>query len=294
LTGDGQQSSIFRFFPDKARNAAFLQNEIQPLYWYCRGITAKPGVGEVYAEHPVDTASDGRKAPLLVLGRYGAGRTMFSAFDDSWRWRYYTGESVFDTYWVQQVRYLARGRKLGQRKLAFASLQPTYELGKQVRLNLRILDPTLVNQLPDQVRVDVLDADGQTVRHEMMIRQQGQNDVYTASFTADKMGSFTARLAAVAGGVDPVDIPLEVIVPRLELAQPQVDRATLSRLAAETLGQSVDAADAQKNLPPLIVSAAKIIPQRSGIPLWDAPLALGLFVGLITLEWIMRKVNGMV
>ena len=27
--------------------------------------------------------------------------------DDSWRWRYYTGESVFHTYWVQQLRYLA-------------------------------------------------------------------------------------------------------------------------------------------------------------------------------------------
>ena len=28
-----------------------------------------------------------------MLGRFGAGRTLFSAIDDSWRWRYYTGES---------------------------------------------------------------------------------------------------------------------------------------------------------------------------------------------------------
>ena len=91
-----------------------------------------------------------------------------------------------------------------------------------------------------------------------------------------------------------MDVPLEVIVPRLELAQPQVDRAMLSRLASETLGQAVNAADAQEKLPSTIASAAKIIPVRSGTPLWDAPLALALFVGLITFEWIVRKLNGMV
>ena len=56
-----------------------------------------------------------------MLGRFGAGRTLFSAIDDSWRWRFYTGESVFDTYWVQQLRYLARSKKLGQRKLDFTA-----------------------------------------------------------------------------------------------------------------------------------------------------------------------------
>jgi uncharacterized membrane protein len=295
VTRDGQQSGIFRFFPDKDRNDAFLRDEIQPIYWYCRGVTAKPGVGIVQAEHPVDTAPDGRKAPLMVLGRYGAGRTLFTAIDDSWRWRYYTGESVFDTYWVQQVRYLARGRKLGQRRLAFAAERPTYELGQQVRLTLRLLDPTLPSQLPDQIRVEVLDADGQPVRQETLMRQPGgQNDTYATSFTADRMGGFTARLAPVAGGIDSLDVPIEVISPRLELAQPQVDRATLSRLASETLGQVLNASEAQEKLPQLVPSAAKIIPVRSGTPLWDAPLALALFVVLITVEWIVRKLNGMV
>jgi uncharacterized membrane protein len=295
VTRDGQQSGIFRFFPDKARNDAFLRDEIQPIYWYCRGVTPKPGVGIVQAEHPVDTAPDGRKAPLMVLGRYGAGRTMFTAIDDSWRWRYYTGESVFDTYWVQQVRYLARGRKLGQRRLTFAAERPTYELGQQVRLTLRLLDSTLPSQLPDQIRVEVLGADGQPVRQETLMRQPGgQNDTYAASFTADRMGGFTARLAPVAGGIDSLDVPIEVISPRLELAQPQVDRATLSRLASETLGQVLNASEAQEKLPQLVPSAAKIIPVRSGTPLWDAPLALALFVVLITVEWIVRKLNGMV
>ncbi|MDB5293945.1 MAG: von Willebrand factor type domain protein, partial [Phycisphaerales bacterium] len=87
LTKEGSASSIFRFFTDKAANEGYLKNQLQPLFWYCHGITVKPGVGEVYAEHPFDLGPDGRKAPLLVLGRFGSGRTLFSAYDDSWRWR---------------------------------------------------------------------------------------------------------------------------------------------------------------------------------------------------------------
>src|SRR2546421_622730 len=164
LTKAGSDSSIFRFYAERAVNEKFLRDDIQQIFWYCRGITVKPGVGEAYAEHPSESGPDGRKAPLLVLGRFGAGRTLFSAIDDSWRWRFYTGESVFDTYWVQQIRYLARSKKLGQRRLTLTSSRPNYELGEQVRLNLRVLDPQLLQQLPEQIRVDIEQEEGSGFR----------------------------------------------------------------------------------------------------------------------------------
>ena len=294
LTKEGQQSSVFRFFGDRAENEKFLSEGIQPIYWYCRGVVAKPGMGEVYATHPSDTGPDGRKAPLLVFGRFGAGRTMFSAIDDSWRWRFYTGESVFDTYWVQQIRQLARSKKLGQRGIVANVDRPSYEIGDQVRLSLRVLDPELLQQLPEQIRVEIHDAAGQAVRHETLVRQEGQPDLYAAAFTADRVGAFKVKLPALASGGQPTELPLSVTVPKLELAQPQVDRTFLSRLAAETLGQSIDLADAQVKLPQMIPSAAKIIPIETSRPLWDAQLALAFFVLMITVEWIVRKMFGMV
>ncbi|HZN66109.1 MAG TPA: hypothetical protein VFB66_12510 [Tepidisphaeraceae bacterium] len=294
LTREGAGSSIFRFFADRAANEKFLREELQPIFWYAKGVTAKPGVGVVYAEHPTETGPDGRKAPVLVLGRFGAGRTLFSGIDDSWRWRFYTGESVFDTYWIQQLRYLARSKKLGQRRITFTSDRPAYEQFEQVRLNVRVLDPVLLQQLPESMDVELVDEQGQPVRRDRLVRQEGQPENYLASFPADKVGRFTLRLTNPVGGESAaMDLPIEVTVPRLELEQPQVDRQLLTRLAAETLGQAVTFAEAKAALPKLIPSAAKVIPIQSSEPLWDAPLAMWIFLLLLTGEWVLRKVYGM-
>ncbi len=291
LTREGAASGIFRFFPDRAANEKFLADEIQPIFWYCRGVQALPGIGEVYAQHPTDTGPDGRKAPLLVLGRFGAGRTLFSAIDDSWRWRFYTGENIFNTYWVQQLRYLARSKKLGQRRVTFTSLKPGYELGEQVTVTVRVLDPAIAGQLSDQLRVQVLDGDGAVARTETLLRQDGQDTLYRGSWTADRIGSFVVRLSSLAGGIDMMELPVEVRSEPLEFAKPMVNRELLASLASEG-GAVVELADADQ-LPAMIKSAQRKIPLITAEPLWDAPLALAIFMALIVSEWILRKMYGM-
>lgn len=293
ITPEGMDSGLFRFFPDKQRNEQYLKNEWPAIFWYCKGIVPKDGVGEVYAQHPTDTGPDGRKAALEVLGRFGAGRTLFSAFDDSWRWRFYTGESIFDTYWVQSLRYLAGNRKSGQRKLAFTSLQPTYQLGERVQVQLRVLDGQLLTQLPEQLTVFVTDAATQELLgRQTLMRQPGQVDYYVGSWTADRIGRYRVQLASIAAGVDGLDLPLQVIVPRLEYDHPQVNRTFLSALAAQTSGQALTL-DQAKNLPRLIQSMARVVPVQTSQALWDAPLAMAIFASLICLEWVLRKVHGM-
>ena len=297
LTAAGEQSGIFRFFPDPAETRRFLAEQIPPIFWYARGVSVKPAVGEALAVHPTDSGPDGRPAPILVAGRYGAGRTIFGAIDDSWRWRYYTGESVFSTYWVQQVRYLARGRKLGQRKVAFFADRPRHELGETVRLTLRVLDPQLLRQLPDRIDVKVSGADGEPDRTVALTRDPARPDgtpaeTYAGGFAATRVGRFAATLPSLAPGVDPASVPVDVAVPQLELASPQVDLPALTRLAGETRGEVVPYADALQKLA-AIPSAERRIPVRSAEPLWDSPLALVIFMGLITTEWVSRKLFGM-
>jgi hypothetical protein len=126
-----------------------------------------------------------------------------------------------------------------------------------------------------------------------MQRQEGQNDYYVASWTADAIGHFVLKMPALGGNTEPAEQPITVKVPRLELSQPQVDRTLLTRIASETLGEVVPYEQARERLPSLITSAAKIVPVDTNQRLWDAPLAMTIFVLLITVEWVLRKVYGM-
>ena len=169
----------------------------------------------------------------MVIGRYDAGRTIFSAFDDSWRWRYYTGEPIFDAYWVQQLRYLPRGRKLGQRKFTFSHDQDVYELGKQVSMQVRVMSADLLQQMNPPITVELVnDATGEVVKRLELNKQEGDAEVFSGSFTADKIGNFTARLPRIGG--EEQSISYRVETPLMELVEPQVDTAALSRLATET------------------------------------------------------------
>ena len=65
-------------------------------------------------------------APIVTVGRYGAGKILFQATDDTWRWRRHTGELLHDTYWVQLVRELAqRGSVLKDQRLILRTEQRT-------------------------------------------------------------------------------------------------------------------------------------------------------------------------
>jgi uncharacterized membrane protein len=295
LTDAGRQSGMFRFERDRETNEEFLSSGIQPLFWFAEGIIAKPGVGEVLAQHAESSGPDGRPAPLVVAGRYGAGRTLFSGLDETWRWRYYTGEDVFDTYWVQQIRYLARGRKLGQRRLALSVQRPTYELGEQVQVELRLLDPALSRQLPDRLDLEIRNEQGQPVGTARLARrgEGAEADRYTASFPASRVGNFSVAVPPMGGQEQELTAPVTVQVPQMELDRPVVDRASLQRLAEDTGGQLVPLSDARR-LPELIPSVEKRIPIISDQALWDAPLALALFALLITMEWIGRKAAGLI
>jgi uncharacterized membrane protein len=286
LTAEGLASSIFRFYPDREANRHYVQDLSPPVFWYCHGVVARPQA-TVLAEHPTDlTPGSPRKAPLLVVSQYGAGRTLFSAIDDSWRWRFYTGESIFDSYWVQQVRYLARNRKLDERNVTFEPTQSEYQLGQQVGMDLNILNPRLAQEAPQQLPVDILDAAGRPVRRVVMNRVENSTK-YSATWSADTLGRFTARLPPL-GDSQAMDRPFSVKSPQLELESPRLDRSLLS-----SLGQTVEYGSARTELPGLIHSAARTIPVEFSRPVWQAPLALVLFVLLITAEWVLRKLHGM-
>lgn len=295
VTSAGQRTGIFRFFADREANQRFLQDGLREVFWFATGLRPKSGVGDVLAEHPDEQSADGRAAPILVAGRYGAGRTLFNGIDDSWRFRYYTGEPVFDTYWVQQLRYLARGRKLGERRATLDVNRPTYELGERTNVELRILDPRLATRLPDRVEAEVQDTAGRAISSVSLRRRTeatgGEAARFTGSFVADRPGVYAAVVSPLSGDEPELGADFAIELPRSELQRPATDHPALLRLASDTGGEVISVPDAASFRFP---SAERRVPVMTDRSLWDAPIALIALAVLLTLEWVGRKAAGLI
>ena len=90
-----------------------IWQDLPPLYWLLEAPHVKPAA-RVLAEHPTRLADDGRQLPVFMMQYVGAGKVLFHATDDTWRWRYRVGDVFFARYWVQAVRYLSRSKLLGK------------------------------------------------------------------------------------------------------------------------------------------------------------------------------------
>ena len=138
LTAEGRASPIFRFGENEAAGAADLAATARSLL-VLRGTPQEAGA-LVLAEHPTATGSEGK----LTLDLYqfaGAGKAMFHAFDDTWRWRFRAGDRYFGRFWVQAIRFLARSKLVGQRQAEIQTDRRRYESGQPIRLRVRFPNP---------------------------------------------------------------------------------------------------------------------------------------------------------
>ncbi len=128
------------------------------LYWLARTLGPKPGA-TVLAEHPTlqsldDYTAGSRPMPVIVVGRYGAGRILFQATDDTWRWRRHTGEFFHDAYWVQFVRGLMRHERVAQnRSLVIHTDRKVYAYGSPVHAQVELLDMQLLAGQGDSIKL---------------------------------------------------------------------------------------------------------------------------------------------
>lgn len=293
MTVEGRQARCFRFDRDPQVSEQLFES-LPGLYWLARTLGPKPGA-EVLLEHPTLQTSSGRM-PVMVLGRYGAGKTFFSASDDTWQWRRHTGEYLYDVYVVQLARMLMRSAGTGQdRRLRLSTNRKSYAYGDKVEVHLQVGDPDLLASLGPQISLVLADARGAPVARVSAERLSEMSSTYEAWFVPPKAGSYTLRCEQIAprAGDQPASTALRVEPADLESRHPEADHPMLARIAAETGGALVDADELTAVLGNISERSVRI-PDDISEPLWDSKLALILFAGLITAEWILRKSFGMI
>ncbi len=266
------------------------------LFWAQR---IEPGRLKPTAEVLAETLSEFRSSrlPLVIQMRYGAGRIIYVATDEIWRWRYGRGELLPEQFWLQIIRRLGSESLAGSRDTATLEVSPRRLTTTQVMfVDLELLDARAFDDSQDSILAVVETADGQRVA-ELALRRVGPRDEsgrgravsFAATWRPGTTGQLRVRIDDPTLAGERLAVPVEVFTPDDELRRPETDHALLEMLAAETGGTT---------LPPNELGRlASLLPNRSVRTInplteriWDTPLVFALVLLVITCEWIGRKV----
>jgi hypothetical protein len=252
----------------------------------------KPGA-TVYAraDRPGTT---GESRPIYLCGQlYGAGSIFYVGSGELWRLRS-LDDAVYERLVAQIVRHVSQGRLLrGSRRARLLVDRDRFPVGASIIL--RVVEAAAGGAAPGSLKA--VGPDGTSLN--LPLREEpARPGVLQAGFIASQAGTWEIAYTPAAGD-DGVSRRIQVQLPDRELARPRLDRGVLEQLAIGTGGAvrmvpagGWTAADSR--------ALADAVPDRSrrdyetGAP--DAAfkrrlngILLALGVGLLCLEWIIRR-----
>lgn len=295
LDNPTQPHDILLLQRDPAFNRRLWESGLPGFYVYYPVQRAKPGA-TVLLRHPTDGNTYGKR-PIAVAGPVPRGNTFFLATDETWRWRDTYAETYMDPFWRNVVRYLAQGRLQRRNDLLELTLDKTQvETGDKVRVQLRVQDEELQPAVAAEQPIFLRDQRNPPERR-VLRAVPGEPGVYQASFTLPDAGAFSFLVFANQNPADTVLAREDVLVrmPDKEMSDSSQDAELLRRVAAashgaDRSGRYVFLADAAGLAAEFAQrKAAESREDTRTRPVWDSFWALLLVLGLLAVEWLLRK-----
>ena len=260
--------------------------------------TVKPSAEVLAIAEPVG-ANAGEPTPLVLTMRYGAGRVIYVATDETWRWRYAKGETLQERFWLPLVRLLARESVARSGLPAVLDLsQRVVSVEQPVRIAVRLLDQSLVDAAPQTIRVRVIPAgQGAVGRAPVELRLNAESDgparagvrTFAAAWLALEPGEYAIEASDPLLASLGLRQTLSVVLPDSEMRNPETDHALLATLCTETGGTTLTPSDMPELDRLLPNRQVRIVTPPTTEPIWDTPFMLGLLLALACVEWIGRK-----
>jgi uncharacterized membrane protein len=275
--------------PNDSATAA-LWRQMPPLTTVNDVGRPKPGA-TVLLEGRVD--GDRRAHPTLSFQRYGRGKAIVFAVQDSWLWQMHQLVPVEDqrheTFWRQLLRWLV-------------SDVPS-------RVDLMAAGEGAVNEgIP--LRVVVSDSayarfNGAAVSAEV-VSPTGESIQLPFDWATDRDGEYTAMMVPGVNGVHTVNVKaavgrdtirstagyVRVADPTAEFFGAEMRPAVLKRFADETGGKFYRTSEVSR-LPQDIVYTTSGATEVQRLDLWDMPALFVLLLSILGMEWLYRRRRGL-
>jgi uncharacterized membrane protein len=279
LTAEGERHPIMRVAADARKTWATLP----PLAASATLGGPRPGASVL----AVTVAPSGGLYPLVAVQRYGSGRSMIFAGEASWRWRMMVPASdrTYEYFWRQAARWLAAPAPDPVAVAVTESAEP----GDAVQIAIDARDSEFAG-VPDATVQATVSAPGGAIQPLALRPDAATRGRFAATIRPDQAGLYRVQVEARRGArpLGAADRWFYVGGSDREFADPRLNDGFLGRIARDSGGQYVTAADAA-NIVPLLRAAVpqNVEPERRD--LWHGPWAFALVVALLSTEWILRR-----
>jgi len=324
IAPEGSKSILSQLGLDDEANSE-LWAAMEPWYWHSEQTQAKLSanvlwsIGDASAEHRAATvASDAlaaaRQRALLCTMSVGLGRVMYLASDSTWRLRQVSGHDLHERFWGQVIRWVV-GSDLpaGGKLVRFGTNKPRYADGEAIQVTARVLKDDLTPLVRQHFKVLARSGGEGGIIHDAQMEDSPDAPGYyravlpnlpSGQIELSLQGDQIDRLMAT--DTAPANRTLDVQVladANLEMQNINADHQAMEQLAQAGGGIALDApyfdvlADHIPNLRHDQTTIQQIGLFTDPNDPWTRKAHwafLLLFVSLITTEWILRKVGGLV
>jgi uncharacterized membrane protein len=264
------------------------------IYWLLETPDLRPGA-RVLAEDSSRQGVSGAHLPVISVQFVGAGKVIFHATDETYRWsRHPAGELYYQRYWMQTLRYLSRTKlREGSRAAELTADREEYRRGETVRLRVRFFDDRLAPARDNGVTI-MLEHEGSQRRQIHLHRDAASRGIFEGSLGDLSDGSYRAWIAApTLPGGKPASQRFVVVAPPGEHARLEMDSADLQQAAKTSQGKYYTIQTADRLASDLPRGRQVRIESLPPTPIWNSGVLAGLFVVLIVTEWIGRRKAGL-
>ncbi|HEY2158831.1 MAG TPA: hypothetical protein VGH33_24580, partial [Isosphaeraceae bacterium] len=262
------------------------------LPWSLAG-RPKPGATALVAPNKDDDSA------VIAAMPYGLGKVLWIGTDGTWRWRYRAGDAIHHRFWGQVVRWASSGKLgAGNKIVRFGPTSPRARSGEGIKIQARIAEG-VPDVGPDfLIAARVVRSGGKMGEASAVVPLRtvaGRPRLFEGTAPGLPEGSYAITLDAPAlAGADPIGEASLTVAPRetSERVELAADRDALDRLASAT-GGKVFTPESAGEIPALLKSKVKTTTRVEETPLWDSPVALFVFLGIVGAEWVLRKRVGL-
>ncbi len=268
-----------------------LWRDLPGIYWHYPVLRERL-VATVLMRHGNPQMRNAFGSHVLCATQFvGAGRSAFVGFDSTWRWRR-NGDEQFNTFWVQMLRYLVEGKLLGSKKRATLFTEgETFQMGSAVGVTARLFDARFEPLVRDSV--PAYHQSGRRRQEFVLKPQPDRAGWYEGRFTPDQTGGYEISLTLRGSGeTESVTATrsVQVVRPNIEILNPQMNRAALAALAGRSPGGRYYEVDEIDELADAILDRHEMTTVRSRPEqVWDRWWTLTALIGLLSVEWAVRK-----